>query len=77
LAAHGVGPAEFEQVVNSDPLDRGYDLVGDEERYREVGLTSGGRLLSVVFTMRNGRVRAVTAFPAGAADTKAFMESIQ
>ena len=51
-----------------------YDLMEDEERYRLVGLTSGGRLLSVVFTVRSGRLRAVTAFPASVPDTKAFLE---
>ena len=34
LAAHKVTPAEFEQVMDSDPLDAGYDLIAGEERYR-------------------------------------------
>ena len=69
-----MAPAEFEQVLNNEPLDMDYESIDDEERYRAVGLTNGGRLLSVVFTVRNGRLRAVTAFPASAADTKAFLE---
>jgi uncharacterized DUF497 family protein len=64
-------------VVNNDPLDLDYEMIENEARYRAVGLTSGGRLLSVVFTVRNGRLRAVTAFPASAADTKAFLERTQ
>lgn len=47
LAAHKVTPAEFEQVLNNDPIDLAFDLVGDEERYRSVGITNSGRLLSV------------------------------
>ena len=74
LATHEVTPAEFEQVLNNDPLDLDYELIDNEDRYRSVGLTSGGRLLSVVFTVRNGRLRAVTAFPASVPDTKAFLE---
>ena len=74
LAAHGVTPAEFQQVLNNDPLDLDYEPVDNEKLYRSVGLTSAGRLLTVVFTVRNGRLRAVTAFPAGVADTKAFLE---
>jgi uncharacterized DUF497 family protein len=70
-------PVEFEQVVNNDPVDLDYEMIDNEERYRAVGLTRGGRLLSVVFTVRNGRLRAVTAFPASAADTKAFLERTQ
>jgi hypothetical protein len=30
--------------------------------------------LSLVWTVRNGKVRGVTAFPAGVSDTKAFLE---
>jgi len=74
LALHKVTPAEFEQVMRNDPLDRDFDLAGHEERYRAVGLTDGGRLLSIVWTFRKSKVRAVTAFPAGNADTKAFRE---
>jgi len=75
LAAHKVKPAEVEQVLNNDPLERDYELVDDEERYRSVGLTVTGRLLSVIWTIRKGKIRAVTAFPAGVSDTKAFLES--
>lgn len=74
LAAHKATPAEFEQVLNNDPLDVDYELIDYEGRYRSVGLTSGGRLLSVVWTVRNGKVRAVTAFPATVQDKKAFLE---
>ena len=52
LATHEVTPDEFEKVLNNDPLDLDYELIDNEERYRSVGLTSGGRLLSVVFTVR-------------------------
>ncbi len=74
LAAHKVAPAEFEQLLNNEPLDLDYDLIDDEERYRSVGLTNVGRLLSVAWTIRNGRVRAITAFPASVSDRKAFLE---
>ncbi len=74
LALHQVTPTEFEQVLNSDPLDLDYELIDHEERYRAVGLTSGGRLLSVVFMVRNGKVRGITAFPASTLDKKAFLE---
>ena len=75
LAAHKVAPTEFEQVMCSDPLDLHYEVIGGEERYRAVGLTDGGRLLAVLWTPRNGKIRAVTAFPDGVADTKAFLEN--
>jgi len=61
-------------VLNNEPIDLVLDLIDDEERYRSVGLTNGGRLLSVAWTIRNGKVRAITAFPASVSDRKAFLE---
>ena len=74
LAAHKVTPAEFEQVLNNDPLDLDYEVIDGDERYRSVGLTNGGRLLVVAWTVRDGKVRAVTAFPASVSNKKAFLE---
>ena len=77
LAAHQVTPTEFEQVMNNDPLELDYELIDNEERYRAAGLTGGVRLLSVVFMVRDGRVRGITAFPATTLDKKAFLERIR
>ncbi len=74
LAAHKVAAAEFEQALNNDPIDLAFDLIDDEERYRSVGLTNRGCLLSIAWTIRNGKVRAITAFPASVSDRKAFQE---
>lgn len=74
LAAHGVSPAEFEQVLNNDPVDLDYRVVDGEDRYRSVGLTNRGRCLSAVWTVRDGRVRAITAFPASISNRKIFLE---
>jgi uncharacterized DUF497 family protein len=77
LAAHKVTPAEFEYVLTNNAMDLGYELIDDEERYRAVGLTGAGRLLTVVWTPRNGCIRAVTGFPATVSDRKAFLEMSQ
>jgi uncharacterized DUF497 family protein len=74
LDAHKVAPAEFEQLLSNNPLDLSFELIAGEDRYRSVGITNGGRLLSVVWTIRTGKVRAITAFPASASDRKAFLE---
>lgn len=74
LAVHKVAPAEFEQLLNNDPVDLDYGRIDNEERYRSVGHTDRGRLLSVAWTIRNGKVRAITAFPATVSDRKAFLE---
>ena len=69
--------AEFEQVMRNDALDLDYDLVDDEERYRSVGVTDAGRFLLVAWTVRKGKIRAVTAFPATVATRKAFLERLR
>ena len=74
LAAHKVTPAEFEQVMRNDPLDLDSDVIDGEERYRSIGISNGGRLLLVVYTVRNGKIRAVTAFPVSASNKKDFLE---
>ena len=74
LDAHKVAPAEFEQLLSNNPLDLNFELIDGEERYRSVGITNGGRLLSVAWTIRKGKVRAITAFPASVSDRKAFLE---
>jgi len=74
LKAHKVTPDEFEQVLNNNPKDLDYDVNDGEERYRSVGLTNAGRFILAVWTVRNGKVRAVTAFPASVMNKKAFLE---
>jgi len=74
LAAHKVAPAEAEQVLNSEPLDLVFEMIGNEERYRSVGVTNRGRLLTVAWTIRDGRIRVITAFRATVADRNAYLE---
>ena len=62
LARHKVRPEEAEQVIMNDPLDLGAEIVGGEERFLNLGSTNSGRLLLVVTTWRQHRIRVVTAF---------------
>ena len=66
LAAHRVTVREFESVMQNSPLDLAYEVVNGEQRYRSVGMTDSGRLLVAIWTLRGGKLRAVTAFPASA-----------
>ena len=63
---------EFESVMQNSPLDFACEVVDGEERYRSVGMTDSGRLLVAIWTLRDGKVRAVTAFPASATYKKLF-----
>jgi uncharacterized protein len=62
VARHGVLPEEAEQVISNNPVDLGVELVEAEERYLNLGATVHGRILLVVTTWREDRVRVVTAF---------------
>ena len=61
-ARHGVLPAECEEVFSAGPL-----VVSDprhstaEPRHAAFGATRTGRRLTIVFTIRSGRIRVVTA----------------
>jgi uncharacterized DUF497 family protein len=64
LARHQIGPSEAEQVLNNRPLDLESNLRNGEERVAQVGETDGGRILIVISTSRDNKIRVVTAWPA-------------
>ena len=65
LKRHRVSPQEFEDLMHGDPLYLEYEAENDEERYKVPGATRAGRVLIAVWTPREGKVRAVTAYRAG------------
>ena len=62
VARHSVLPDEAEHVILNDPVDLGMEIVEGEERHLNLGATVKGRVLLVVTTWREDRVRVVTAF---------------
>jgi uncharacterized DUF497 family protein len=54
---HSVLPEEAEQVILNDPVDLGMEIVEGEERDLNLGATVQGRVLLVVTTWREERVR--------------------
>jgi len=64
IARHGVAPSEAEQIVLGTSLPLESDERSGEIRHTELGETTEGRLLLVVWTWRRRRIRVVTAFPA-------------
>ena len=64
LARHQIVPAEAEQVILNRPVDLDSHVRSGEQRTVQVGETDGGRILIVVSTMRDEKVRVVTAWPA-------------
>lgn len=64
LAEHGIAPEEAEQVILGEPLELDSEVVDNEERWSDIGETDGARILRVAITVREQRVRVVTAFEA-------------
>jgi uncharacterized DUF497 family protein len=64
LARHGVTPEEAESVSLGSPMFLRHQTVDGELRFVEVGPTSRGRMLEIVSTLRDYRVRFITAYDA-------------
>jgi len=64
IARHGITPEEAEQVVRGNPLLVEAQYRSGEQRTLCAGSTAGGKRVAVVYTMRGGRIRVVTAFVA-------------
>ena len=61
--AHGVSAPECEQIFFNKPIIAGSDQKHSqkEARFYALGKTDAGRLLFVVFTVRNNLVRVISA----------------
>ena len=74
---HGVDTDEVESVFDlklAAPFGRQFSPPIYEERLCIVGPSSEGRLISVVFTLRDGRVRPISARPASKKEQKLYEE---
>lgn len=60
---HNVTPIECEEVFYNKPLLIAYDKVHSkiEKRFQALGQTNNGRLLFVAFTIRNNKIRVISA----------------
>ena len=63
LARHGISAAEFEQGFRNQPIQIDEYQVRGEWRTKVIAITDAARLLELVYTVREGLIRAVTAFP--------------
>ncbi len=74
LAEHGVTPEEAEEVLLGDPADAGFEVVDGEERWAYIGETSEARILRVAITVREKRMRVVTAYEPGRRGKQLYMK---
>jgi uncharacterized DUF497 family protein len=67
IARHDVTQEEAEQVILGDPLDIEMQITEDsnrEERLQHLGETAKSRILQLMTTWRDGKVRVISAWDA-------------
>ena len=62
VAKHGITPEEAQEAVRIEPLEADVQQHETEERVLCFGRTRSGRLLTVLYTQRRGKIRVVTAY---------------
>jgi hypothetical protein len=72
VARHGVRPEEVEEAVGRPHVIAAGREMSGEKRWKLFGTSSMGRYLVVVFTVRNERLRPVTAHPMNQRERKIY-----
>ncbi|MBI1787308.1 MAG: BrnT family toxin [Acidobacteria bacterium] len=75
MIRHRVLPAELEEIMSGDLFYLEYQAGGDEERYKVLSATKAGRIVIAVWTPREDKVRAVTAYGATRSYRKLYWET--
>jgi uncharacterized DUF497 family protein len=74
---HGVDTKEVESVFElklAVPIGRQISPPADEERLCIIGPSSKGRMISVVFTLRGGKIRPISSRKASRKERKTYEE---
>jgi uncharacterized protein len=74
IARHGINPREAEEAVSIEPLETDVQPHENEERVLCFGRTKSGRLLTILYTERRGKIRVVTAYEMTKAQQKTYFE---
>ena len=64
LANHDISRLDAEDVLSGNHILLQYQVEEDEQRWLAVGATRSGRMLVIVFTVRNESIRPITGWPA-------------
>ena len=62
IRAHRLKRVDVEQALSNSPILIYEQIVGGERRFVYYGETGAGRLLAIVLTERDDRIRVVTAY---------------
>lgn len=64
LAKHGISRSDAEDVLSGDHILLEFQTEGDEQRWIAVGATRAGRILNIVFAIRQSAIRPITGWVA-------------
>lgn len=62
IARHGIAPEEAEEAILIEPLEADVQEHGSEQRVFCFGRTKSGRLRTILYIERRGKIRVVTAY---------------
>lgn len=74
IRAHDVNVKEVEQALSISPILIYEQDSNDESRFVYYGETANLRLLAVVLTERNARIRVITAYELDAGQKRDYLE---
>jgi hypothetical protein len=74
IRAHRIKPAEVERALSRDPILIYEQAADDEARYVYYGETERNRLLAMVLTERDNKIRVITAYDLDAGQKRDYME---
>ena len=74
IKAHGIKAAEVEQALSIRPILVYEQDADGETRFVYYGETTTLRLLAVVLTERNERIRVITAYELDAGQKRSYLE---
>ena len=74
IARHGIAPEEAEDAVLIEPLEADVQEHGREHRVLCFGRTRSGRLWTVLYTERRGKIRVVTAYEMSKRQQRMYVE---
>ena len=74
IKAHRVDPGEVEQALCASPILIYEQDADGESRYVYYGETTSLRMLAIVLTERDGRIRVITAYGLDAGQKRDYLE---
>jgi len=74
IGRHAITPEEAEEAVTFEPLEADVQQYETEQRVLCFGRTKTGRMLTVLYTERRGKIRVITAYEMTRTQQRVYFE---